>query len=218
MSSDGRVDVVSHLPDRHVENEANSDVGSFNSHDEILDDDASAFTTETIAEAEECDDSGNLSARPTVKEAAEAVDTWDDMEEDLPPMVARGAQIQPPTPTPQIQPPTNPKDDATVPSERSKAHYQILNEKAVFMSFDIETAGEFGGIVQMSAEMFRLNLVPGRNAGKKDNAISKRKDTAANVVRDPDTFNKYINPEARAIWHNLARQVASLFFEFEQSR
>ena len=48
----------------------------------------------------------------------------------------------------------------TIPKGRSIAHNIFDNQSAVFLSFDIETAGEIAGIVQISAEIvrFKINL------------------------------------------------------------
>jgi hypothetical protein len=42
---------------------------------------------------------------------------------------------------------------STIPKGRSIAHNTFDNHQAVFLSFDIETAGEKAGIVQISAEI-----------------------------------------------------------------
>ncbi len=55
------------------------------------------------------------------------------------------------------------------------------------MSFDIETAGEIAGIVQISAEIVRFKL----NSAKKK-VGSNHSD---NIKRVADTFNSYVNPE-----------------------
>ena len=45
----------------------------------------------------------------------------------------------------------------------------------------------------MSAEVFRIDLVPG---GK-----THTKDTATNINREADTFNKYVNPGSEVLWN-----------------
>jgi hypothetical protein len=47
----------------------------------------------------------------------------------------------------------------TIPKGRSIAHNIFDNQNAVFLSFDIETADEIAGIVQISAEIvcFKIN-------------------------------------------------------------
>jgi hypothetical protein len=53
----------------------------------------------------------------------------------------------------------------TIPKGRSIAHNIFNNPNAVFLSFDIETAGEIAGIVQISAEIVRFEI---NSAKKKD--------------------------------------------------
>ena len=75
----------------------------------------------------------------------------------------------------------------TIPKGRSIAHNIFDNQNAVFLSFDIETAGEIAGIVQISAEIvrFKINL-ENKKVGS---------DHAGDILREEDTFNRYINPE-----------------------
>ena len=65
----------------------------------------------------------------------------------------------------------------------------VYNQCAVFLSFDIETAGEIAGIVQISAEIVRFKI----NSAKK----KVGSDHAGDILREEDTFNRYINPEVR---------------------
>ena len=60
------------------------------------------------------------------------------------------------------------------------------------MLLDIEVGGEYCGLVQMSAEIVRADLLP--------TGSSKTKDTAANVQRDPNIFDKHIRPSDDALW------------------
>ncbi len=46
----------------------------------------------------------------------------------------------------------------TIPKGRSIAHNIFDNQNAVFLSFDIETAGDIAGIVQISAEIVRFKI------------------------------------------------------------
>jgi len=46
----------------------------------------------------------------------------------------------------------------TTPKDRSITHNIFDNQRAIFLSFDIETAGEIAGIVQISAEIVRLKI------------------------------------------------------------
>ncbi len=55
------------------------------------------------------------------------------------------------------------------------------------MSFDIETAGEIAGNVQISTEIVRFKL----NSAKKKVGSNR----ADNIERLAATFNSYVNPE-----------------------
>jgi DNA polymerase III epsilon subunit-like protein len=77
--------------------------------------------------------------------------------------------------------------DGTIPKGRSIAHTIFNNQQSVFLSFDIETAGEIAGIVQISAEIVRFKI----NSAKK----TVGSDYADDIERVADTFNSYVNPE-----------------------
>ena len=48
----------------------------------------------------------------------------------------------------------------SVPKGRSKEAHELYNSgDFVFISFDVETGGEDVGVIQISAEIFRLDLV-----------------------------------------------------------
>ena len=89
-----------------------------------------------------------------------------------------------------------------IPSGRSIAHTKYSNREAVLLSLDIETAGEYVGIVQLSAEICRLDLVP--------RAGSNSKDEAANVRREGETFNEYVKPETEYEWDKACTDVHGL--------
>ncbi len=77
--------------------------------------------------------------------------------------------------------------DGTISKGRSIAHTICNNQQSVFLSFDIKTAGEIAGIVQISAEIlrFKINLA-NKTVGS---------DYADDIERVADTFNSYVNPE-----------------------
>jgi hypothetical protein len=75
----------------------------------------------------------------------------------------------------------------TIPKGRSITHNIFDNQRAIFLSFDIETAGEIAGIVQISAEIVRLKI----DSAKKKVGF----DHAGNILREEDTFNRYVNPK-----------------------
>ena len=58
-------------------------------------------------------------------------------------------------------PPREEWEEPTIPKGRSTAHEIIAGKKAVFILFDIETSGEYCGILHMSAETFWIELVSG---------------------------------------------------------
>ena len=84
-------------------------------------------------------------------------------------------------------------EEPTTPKVRSISHNMITREKAILISFEIETGGEYCGILQIPDEIFRLELVPG---GRKN---TKYKST--NIKREADTFNKYVNPGSGDLWN-----------------
>jgi hypothetical protein len=94
-----------------------------------------------------------------------------------------------------------------VPKGRSIGHHIFNNQKAVFMLFDIETAGEIAGIIQISAEIFCLKM---NNDGRK----KVGSDCADDVERVGDKFNSYVNPEVRQeYWDQRSISVQYHFFQ-----
>ena len=81
-----------------------------------------------------------------------------------------------------------------IPKGASIAHQYIKKEKLVYVSFDIETAGESCGIVQVSAQIFRMVY---RN-GATESEIEE------------ETFNKYVQPGKDAIWDEKASSIHGL--------
>ena len=53
-----------------------------------------------------------------------------------------------------------PTPKPTILKSRAIAHDHFKGNKVVFVSFDIETGGEFCGILQISAELVRIEVVP----------------------------------------------------------
>ena len=87
----------------------------------------------------------------------------------------------------------------SVPRGRSDAHFHIVNKKIVYLSFDLEHGGADCGIVQLSGELVRMDLLGTR----------PRSDTAENIERLPATFNAYVNPGDGAIWDQEASRAIS---------
>ena len=83
-----------------------------------------------------------------------------------------------------------------VPSGRSKEAHAIFNSgDFVFISLDVETAGEEVGVVHLSAEISRLELVRNvKTKGKYKGKIDVGGDTATGIRRDPEVFNEYVKP------------------------
>ena len=75
--------------------------------------------------------------------------------------------------------------EPSIPRGRSICHFKITEKKLVFVSLDLETGGENCGIVQLSAEIARIEL--DQNEGKVG------KDILSNEVRDGIVFNEKKN-------------------------
>ena len=85
---------------------------------------------------------------------------------------------------------TDDDGEPPVPAGKSLAHFAISSGEAFYASFDIETAGEYGGICQISMELFSINW----------------ETTPPTISRCPETFDRYVNPGENAIWDdNLTR-------------
>ena len=67
----------------------------------------------------------------------------------------------------------------------------MANYLIAVLSFDIETGEEYCGILQLSAEIVRVELAPKTTA---KGVVSTSNDTDVNVRREPTTFNSYVNP------------------------
>ena len=90
--------------------------------------------------------------------------------------------------------------------------------EAVFVSLDVETAGEEVGVAQLLAEIFRLNRIPTKNKkGKNKEKINIGADTATHIRRDPEVFTKYIKPEGNAEWCPCSVQVHPLTASYPRS-
>ena len=87
------------------------------------------------------------------------------------------------------------------------AHHHLRAGKLVFISFDIETGGEFCGILQLSAEISRIELLPKINA---KGIVSSTGDTASNIKREVETFNSFVNPGEGAIYGDHAVAIHGL--------
>ncbi len=165
----------------------NSDVGS---------DDKSAAPKE-----DDLSDAASISSTDTIDESQQRHNYWDpDVE-----ITDEGASEDPNTgsenggaePTPSVHVASNnaatqngtnssPEATPTIPTGRSIAHFDIFDKPAHVISLDIEKASDKIGACSLSAECTYVNI----NATGK----SIKKDTAANITRNDDTFHEFINP------------------------
>ena len=90
---------------------------------------------------------------------------------------------------------------------RSILYHHFVQKKVVFLSFDTEVGGEYCGIVQMTAELARVDLNQTRT---KKGTISPNKDFSSNVRREPATFNHFIKPNDGALWDEQCTRIHGL--------
>ena len=175
--------------------------------EEDFQDDGSEYTTRSIVEAALGDMYSHPNMPPIDDRSMESTNLQDyfgaipgiHSPENIP---AIPQSIIQPNNAQQTIPSPTAEDDPTIPKSRSLAHHEFEANKVVFVSFDIETGGEYCGILQMSAEaeIMRLKVTPklmqaGKNKGKPSNS----EDCPENVVRESNTFNKYVKPHEGVI-------------------
>ena len=93
---------------------------------------------------------------------------------------------------------------ASVPRGRSKVHRLLKEKKLVFLSLDLETGGESCGIIQLSAEIVRVELKRGGKSAAKDTLAGLTRGTGTfHEVSNPGAglFNEYVNPGDDAEWN-----------------
>ncbi len=97
----------------------------------------------------------------------------------------------PPSLTPTATQDTNTNDEGNTPQDTRKppkgksiAHYDLKAKRIVFVSLDVETGGEYCGIIQLSAEIFRK--------------------TGSTINRVAEAFNQYVRPPDGTIWNEEA--------------
>ena len=73
----------------------------------------------------------------------------------------------------------NEGDEQPIPRSKSIAHHDIANNNIVYLSLDLETGGEYCGIIQLSGQLFRPN--PADISG-------------SDFIDVEDTFNSYVRP------------------------
>ena len=212
----------------------NGPAGACRSHDtardensvdgDVLDDDASTFSCQSLArdlatdiydrrglcpasdrDTEAADLTCEVGAVPDTITAPQSKETTSQPVAAQP--ASHGDQEARPDQAPTNPAPPHTKDDqSTIPRGRSIAHEVIREGKVVYVSFDIETGGEHCGILQLSAEMIRIELVPKQT--KKGE--SSGGDTAKNIRRLSSTFNSFVNPGEGAIFAPEATAVHGL--------
>jgi hypothetical protein len=101
------------------------------------------------------------------------------------------------------------------PRNTSFVHHIHLKNKHVFISFDIETGGEYCGIIQLSAKIIRMTC---NNMDDTDgNWLYKQHKTKKWVTVAGPTFNKYVYPGEKAIWNeDVNKDVHGLHAEHEE--
>ena len=113
---------------------------------------------------------GNIEGPPINEDAAELESQIDEPTQNLrnpPPEIAipvdaRGTVTQQILHPNNAQEPTPPSTspNGTIPKSKSLTHDKFEAKKVVFVSFDIETGGEYCGILQMSGEIVRVDVLP----------------------------------------------------------
>ncbi len=91
----------------------------------------------------------------------------------------------------------NNNDEPAIPKGKSIAHYNIKSGKIAYISFDIETGGEECGIIQLSAQIFRL--------GNNDTMETSNE----------DEFNKFVMPPEGAVWSSEAGKRVMISMEIK---
>ena len=99
----------------------------------------------------------------------------------------------------------DPANQLKPPKGRSIAHSAFSDQSAVFLSLDIEIGGEHAGIIQLSSEIVRMKLCPGRGVSQ---------DRAEEVER-VSTFDSYVKPECD-IWDQRCIDIHQIHPEDER--
>jgi hypothetical protein len=86
------------------------------------------------------------------------------------------------------QPCTNPDEPPNIPKGKDLGHHYMMANRVKVCSFDLETAGEFAGVVQMYAKLSSLKFVDGKCVG---------------FTHLPQAFNKYQQTE-EVYWNTIA--------------
>jgi len=99
----------------------------------------------------------------------------------------------------------------TIPKSRSITHDHFEGNKVVFVSFDIETGGEFCGILQILAEFVRTEVVPIITS----KGPSPNKDTAKAIKREGSVFNEFVRLEEGGIFNSHATTIRGIMADHD---
>jgi hypothetical protein len=100
-------------------------------------------------------------------------------------------------------------DLLTIPRGKSIAHNILMGRKAVFVSFDMETGGEYCGIVQISAQILRLESTKSSSSNTSSDWLPLQ--SSHWVKRKGGSFNHYVNPGENVLWdEDMCHQVHGL--------
>ena len=82
----------------------------------------------------------------------------------------------------------------------------MARKGTVYVSFDIETGGEYCGILQISAEMVRVEL----SLVTTKKGPSPTLDYVSTICRETQTFNRFVKPGEGAIWNENVTSIHGL--------
>jgi hypothetical protein len=165
-------------------NSGSADTRIAPSHDDgVLDSDCDDFGSAASSELEDEEHQEPSSPRPHDVQPSE-------VEIALPafglPSVVEAADSTPTT--------TAPADaERKIPHGKSIAHFDLKDNKIAFLSLDLETGGEYCGIIQLSGQLFRQN-----STDRRQNAF----------IPVEETFNEYVRPPDGAFWNEEASRLS----------
>ena len=173
-------------------NHACGDDFSASSAEPFDDDDAEGFSTSSLPKVDDESLSDHSGGRPTEDRLSNPP--------PAPPALNVPAEItlQNPPPRPddaaaansENEPPTTHTDEPPpIPKGKGLAHHYFMANKVKVCSFDLETAGEFAGVVQMSAKLSSPKFVNGKCVG---------------FNHLPHAVNKYVQPPEGVYWNTAA--------------
>ena len=180
-------------------NDVNLDDDGVDEGERNPDYDDNNLSSMSLADVPELDIFGQVADRPSGEEALEAINQDDQNEvdssshrPDLPPLVIRQETVN------------NDEENGSppIPKSRSKAHHYIDSGKAVFLSLDVETGGEYCGVLKLSSEIIRMSIKP--------QGATKTKDKASNIEREALIFNEYVHPGEEAIYSKACTDIHGL--------